>query len=247
MPDNMNLMNINQSPVAGGDTAPALESFVRRALLLSWFTIIFNIAEGLVSIYFGLSEESVALAGFGLDSFIEVGSAFLVLWRFRSETVDVGTGLGLERERKATYGIGILFVLLSIATAFGAVYKLVRMEPPDTALPGFIISSISLGFMYFLYASKRNVAVRLDSATVMKDAACSLACIKLSAVLFAGSLVYILFPILWWADSVAAASLAVLIGNEGWETIKSARSPDFSGGCGCVDQASRTTGKNLVN
>lgn len=238
MPDNVGLMDTNQN-IAGGTSSLAPDRFIRRAIFLSWLTIVFNIAEGLVSIYFGVSEESVALAGFGFDSFIEVGSAFLVLWRFRSEAVDDSsgtvTGLGLERERRATYGIGILFLLLSIATAFGAVYKLVRMEPPDTALPGFIISSISLGFMYFLYASKRSVALRLDSATVMKDAACSMACIKLSAVLFAGSLLYILFPVLWWADSVAAASIAVLIGNEGWETIESARSPDFSGGCGCAD------------
>jgi len=233
-------MDTNRS-IANEEATPVQDRFVKKAILLSWFTIAFNFVEGLVSIYFGLSEESVALAGFGLDSFIEVGSAFLVLWRFRSETADLnnnpddGLRLGLERERRATYGIGVLFILLSVATAGGAVYKIVLMEPPDTALPGFIISSISLGFMYFLYHSKRSVALVLDSATVMKDAACSMACIKLSAVLFAGSVLYLLFPALWWADSVAAATLAVLIGNEGWETIEAARSPDFSGGCGCVD------------
>ena len=60
-------------------------SLIRRAIALSWFTIGYNLLEGAVSIAFGVSDESVALAGFGMDSLIEVASAALILWRFRSE------------------------------------------------------------------------------------------------------------------------------------------------------------------
>ena len=61
------------------------ESWVRRVLLLSWFTIAYNVVEGVVAMGFGVADESVALFGFGADSFIEVFSAIVVLWRFRGE------------------------------------------------------------------------------------------------------------------------------------------------------------------
>ena len=88
--------------------------------------------------------------------------------------------------------------------------------------------------MFFLWLSKQKVARALDSATVMKDADCSLACIKLSLVLFVGSIAYFVFPNLWYTDSLASLALAFLIGKEGWETIAASRKKDFVGGCGCA-------------
>jgi hypothetical protein len=52
----------------------------RRARLLAVVTIAWNVAEGLVAMAFGVAEESVALFGFGLDSWVEVGSAGVVWW-----------------------------------------------------------------------------------------------------------------------------------------------------------------------
>lgn len=202
------------------------------AVKLSWFTIAYNLVEGVVSIYFGVSDDSMALAGFGADSFIEVFSALFVLWRLRAEE-GVGAGLSTERERVGTLGIGALFLLLALGTAASSVSQLWAGRRPDTTLPGLAISSLSLSFMFFLWRSKRKVALALDSATVGKDADCSLACIKLSGVLFAGSVVSLAWPGLWWADAAAALVLAFLIAEEGVAAVKAARSPDFAGGCGC--------------
>jgi len=208
-------------------------SVVRKGILLSWFTILYNLLEGFVSIYFGTSKESIALAGFGFDSFIEVGSALLVLWRLKHESFG-DSALSIERERSATFGIGILFLLLALVVGGGSVYSLYIGGTPDTTLPGLAVSSLSISFMFWLYYSKKAVAQKLNSATVMKDASCSMACIKISFVLFAGSLIFILFPSIWWADSVAAIVLCCFIALEGFETVKTARSPNFAGGCGCV-------------
>lgn len=205
---------------------------VEWAIKLSWFTIAYNLLEGVVSIYFGVSDDSMALAGFGADSFIEVFSALFVLWRLRSEE-GVGSGLSTDRERVGALGIGALFLLLAIGTAGSSIWQLKAGRRPDTTLPGLAISSLSLSFMFFLWRSKRKAALALDSATVAKDADCSLACIKLSGVLFAGSIVSLALPGLWWADATAALLLAMLIGQEGVSTIEAARSPDFAGGCGC--------------
>jgi len=94
--------------------------------------------------------------------------------------------------------------------------------------------------MFYLWAAKKRVAAALNSSTVMKDADCSLACIKLSSILFAGSLLFLLFPGLWWVDGVAGIILAIFIGKEGFETIIATRNPDFVGGCGCSSKRSKS-------
>ena len=198
----------------------------RRALWLAGFTIAYNLLEGLVSMAFGWADDSVALFGFGADSFIEVASALLVLWKL----LDHGN---LERERKATLGIGRLFLFLAAGIAGGAVLQLTARAHPPTTVPGLVISALSLAFMVFLWRAKLRAAQALDSATVAADAACSRACIQLSVVLFAGSLLFLLAPALWWVDAAAALGLAFLIGKEGLGMTRAAKSSCFTGGCGC--------------
>ncbi len=198
----------------------------RRALWLAGLTIAYNLIEGLVSMAFGWSDESIALFGFGADSFIEVASALLVLWQL----LDHGN---LQRERKATLAIGRLFLFLAAGIGGGAILQLTAQRHPPTTTPGLIISILSLACMAFLWRAKLRVARALDSATLAADAACSLACLQLSAVLGGGSLLFLLFPKLWWVDAAAALGLALLIGREGLGMVRAARSAAFTGGCGC--------------
>jgi divalent metal cation (Fe/Co/Zn/Cd) transporter len=202
--------------------------FARR---LAVFTIVYNLAEGLVSMGFGLADDSIALFGFGADSFIEVGSALMVLWRLREESGCASARL--KRERKATLGIGILFLLLAVGTGLASMLQLVTRRHPETTLPGLLISLVSLLFMFGLWRAKLRAAKVLDSRTLEGDAACSLACIQLSSVLFLGSLGFLLWPALWWADAVVALAIAALIAREGLSGIRAALNPGFSGGCGC--------------
>ena len=201
----------------------------KKALLLSAFTIAYNLVEGVVSIYLGISEDAVSLAGFGRDSIIEVGSALLVVWRFRGENDE--SIRNLAKERSATLGIGILFGFLGVVTAATAVFRFVSGQGPQSTLAGVVISILSLSFMFYLWKAKEAVARQLDSATMMSDARCSLACIKLSVILLLGSGLFMLAPSLWWIDSAAAIALAIFIGKEGWEMIVASRAKQFTGGC----------------
>lgn len=198
----------------------------RRAIRLALATVAYNLVEGLVAMAFGWQDHSLALFGFGADSFIEVASALLVLWNLR----DQGS---LVRERWAALRIGWLFVVLAAGIAGGALLQLAGRTHPPTTVPGLVISAVSLAFMAWLWRAKLAAAVALDSATLAADAACSLACIQLSAVLFAGSLVFLLAPALWWVDAASALVLAALIGREGQTMVRAARSATFTGGCGC--------------
>ncbi len=194
-------------------------SLTKWAFRLAWFTIIYNIVEGIVSITWGIQDDSVSLAGFGLDSLIEVGSAFVVLWKLRDETAP-STENNTRREKIATRLIGVLLSLLAIITVGIGVRQLYFHAHPETTLPGAIISTLSLSFMYFLWKAKKKVANQLRSSALKADAYCSLSCIYLSAILFVGSILFMILPTLWWLDSVAAILLALIIGREGIERIK---------------------------
>lgn len=203
---------------------------VERARWLARFTIVYNVVEGVVSMAVGAGEDSLALFGFGVDSFIEVASAAMVLWRLRAEFD--GTAVAAGRERLAGMWVSGLLIALGLGTIAGSVLQLVRRGHPDTTLPGVVIALLSLSFMFWLWRSKRAVANALDSRTLRQDAACSLGCIQLSVTLLAGSLLYWIAPSLWWADSAAAIVIALLIAREGWSGFRAARRGEGSG-CGC--------------
>ena len=203
----------------------------RRARVLAGLTIGWNVVEGLVSMAFGFTEESVALFGFGLDSWVEVASAAVVWWKLTRPPGCATTRK--SQERTATRWISALFLVLAGATTVGAVAQLTAGHHPASTLPSLVVSVVSLAMMGFLWRAKKAAATALDSRTLEMDAACSLACIQLSAVLFAGSLLYLALPALWWADGLAALALSAFIGREGWEGWQAAKQADFAGGCGC--------------
>ncbi|CAB4480284.1 unnamed protein product [Rhizophagus irregularis] len=210
---------------------------LKYAVYVCIFTILWNIAEGAVSIFYGSEDDSVSLVFFGVDSFIEVTSACLVLWRFLTESKpdeERATQIleeNLSKEKKCTMGIGLLFILLSLATISDATVSLIQKRQPETAIAGLIISSISLSFMGFLWLSKKYLAKMLNSSTMASEAQCSLACIKITFILFLGSLLYMIWKGGWWLDSAAAIILGVLFAKEGVDMILWARSKDFNGGC----------------
>ncbi len=214
---------------APGSGRPTIVAWART---LAWVTVGYNLIEGLVSMWFGASEESVALFGFGADSFIEVGSALLVLWRFRREE-SRRTEDQAVRERRASAGIAWLFLTLAAGTATGAILQLAGRRHPATTVPGLVISLASIAFMLWLWHEKRLTAAALSSRTLAGDAACSLVCVKLSLVLLAGSLLFLVTPSLWWADAAAAIILAGMITREGWEMLEASRRPDGDTACGC--------------
>lgn len=204
---------------------------IKLVLFLSLLTIFYNIVEGIVSIIFGVEETSVSLLGFGVDSFIEVFSALIVLWRFKSEELQT-PALSMKKEKLASSMIGSLFILLAFLTAVFSMLQLTSHKHPVTTLPGTIVSLVSLSFMFFLWNKKKQLGAELGSATVLSDASCSMACIKLSLILLIGSVLFYLSPSLWWTDSVAALLMSGLIFKEGRAIRKSAGSDEGHSCCG---------------
>ncbi len=198
------------------------DRFWQYALWLAFFTIFYNLLEGLVSVYFGAQDEALTLFGFGIDSFIEVLSGIGILAmviRIRRDT-DAPRS---QFERTALRITGASFYLLAAGLALTAIYNVVTGHKPTTTLPGLVISLISLAVMWALVMGKRRVGNALDSAPILADANCTLVCIYMSIVLLAASVVY-QFTGFGFIDSLGAIGLIYFSVNEGRESFEKARS-----------------------
>lgn len=192
------------------------ERLQRRGLVLAALTIAWNVIEAVVAISAGIAAGSIALVGFGFDSTIEVGSAFVVVWQFRAE---LRGGYDVGRERKALRLIAISFFVLAayvVAEAVRDLFFVDSQASPSTV--GIVIAALSLAVMPGLALAKRRTATALGSPTLRADAAETMLCAWLSAVLL-GGLVLNATVAWWWADPIAAiviAGLAVKEGLEAW-------------------------------
>ncbi|CAG8718449.1 15321_t:CDS:1 [Racocetra persica] len=206
---------------------------INIAIFLSIITLLWSLAEGVISVFFGTENDSVSLIFFGIDSLVEVTSSCVVLWRFLKKDLHKGSPKDnlIAIERKATIVIGILFVILAIGTFSDAIFSLAKNKKPDSSLSGLIISSVTICFMIFLWLMKFSVAKQLNSSAMMSDAKCSLSCIQTAFVLFLGSLIYSVWNAGWWVDSTAALILGLFFAKEGIGMILWAMHEDFNGGC----------------
>lgn len=204
-------------------TRSSMNKYWNYALWLALFTIIYNFAEGLISIYFGAEDATLTLFGFGIDSFIEVMSGLGILamvLRIRQEP-DAPTSLRSGFERTALRVTGISFYLLAAGLAATAIYNLFTAHKPTTTLPGLVISLISIAFMWGLVMGKRKIGNALDSAPILADANCSMVCIYMSVVLLVSSLIYQLTG-LGFIDSLGALGLIYFSVSEGREAFEKA-------------------------
>ena len=190
------------------------------ALWLAVFTVLYNLGEGLISVYFGLSDETLTLFGFGVDSFIEVISGLGILAMVLRIRRHPDTPRS-QFERTALRVTGTSFYLLAAGLGASALYNLVTAHKPETTLPGLIISVISIAIMWLLVLGKRKVGYALDSSPILADANCTMVCVYMSVVLLISSLVYELTGF-GFADSIGALGLIYFSYNEGKESFEKA-------------------------
>ncbi len=201
-------------------TRSATDKYWNYALWLAIFTIVYNMAEGLVSVGFGFSDEALTLFGFGIDSFIEVMSGIGILamvLRIRQHPEAPRS----QFERTALRVTGTSFYLLAVGLGITAIYNLFTGHKPTTTLPGLVISLVSLAVMWALVTGKRKVGHALDSSPILADANCTMVCIYMSLVLLAASLIYQLTGF-GFVDSIGALGLIYFSYHEGRESFEKA-------------------------
>lgn len=191
------------------------------AYLLAVITIAYNIVEGVVSVLFGLEDETMALFGFGLDSFVEVISG-VGIWHMIRRLRNNHRNTNPDHfEQQALRVTGTAFYLLTAGLVIVAAINLVYGHKPETTLWGIIVSVISILSMWGLMHYKLKVGRGLNSEAIIADANCTKTCLYLSLVLLLASAGYELTGI-GSLDSIGAIAIAWFSFREGREAFQKA-------------------------
>lgn len=200
------------------------------ALILSLITVGYNVIEGMISVWFGMQDATLALLGFGVDSFVEVISGFGIahmILRMRYTKVETRD----KFERQALRITGFSFYLLTAGLIAGSIINVFQNNQPETTFVGIIISSISILTMWWLMTAKKRAGKKLKSDAILADANCTKTCFYLSILLLASSGLYEIFQI-GWIDAAGSLGIAWFAFSEGRESFEKSRSDDLSSCCG---------------
>ncbi len=177
------------------------------------FTITWMIVEVVASLFSAWRAHSPALFAFGGDSVIELASAVVVLWRFRS-------GAACEtKEDRAARMAGALLLVLAACVAMVSAVSLLGYGEPKPSVAGIVILLLAAVVMPLLARKKRKLSTVTGSAALRADAAESAVCAYLSVVALLGVGVNTVWHILW-ADPVAGLVIVPLIAWEGREAMR---------------------------
>lgn len=205
-------------------TATRREHLHRRGLRLEYFTVGWNVLEGVVAIAAGIIAGSTALVAFGADSSIEVISGAAVLWRLRKAGPEATEEEHGAAERRALFFVAATFFLLAVYVVYESIGSLLTREAPDRSTVGLVLSILSLIVMPILAYSKQATGRELGSRAMVADAVETWVCAYLSFALLLG--IGLFFALgWWWADAAAALAMIPVIVWQGWETLEEAREP----------------------
>lgn len=196
---------------------------LRRGIALEVATVGWNVVEGVIAVTAGLFASSIALVGFGIDSFVETASGAVVGWRLWAEaTGRVDEERAETLERRTGRIAGALLFGLAAYIIVDASRRLIGYggEAQESRL-GIVLTAISLVVMPLLGRAKLRTAVALKSGALRADAYETLTCAWLSLTTLAGLVLNAALG-WWWADPLAALAivpLAIREGLEGWRGV----------------------------
>lgn len=198
------------------------------ALWLAVFTIVYNLAEGIIATWFGYEDETLTLFGFGVDSFIEMISGIGILHMVLRIQKDPSANRD-NFERTALRVTGTAFYLLVVGLIISASIIFYTGQKPVTTFWGVVISLISILVMLALIYGKIKIGKQLNSEPILADANCTKVCIYMSIILLASSGLYELTH-LPYIDAAGTLGLAWFSYKEGKECFEKAASDKY---CSC--------------
>jgi divalent metal cation (Fe/Co/Zn/Cd) transporter len=192
-------------------SAASAQTLLRRGLALEYATLGWNVVGTVVVITAALAAGSVALAGFGLDSLIEIGASTVVIWQLK----DGGVG----RERRALLVIGSAFIALAIYVTAQIAYTLITANHPEHSTLGIAWTALTCGVMLALAAGKRRTGQALDNRVLQTEGRVTLVDAYLAAAVLLG-LTFNAALNWWWADPIAGLIIVYYGLREGREALR---------------------------
>ncbi|MFE0514507.1 cation transporter [Streptomyces sp. NPDC058964] len=167
---------------------------LRRGLVLEYVTLGWNLIGIMVLAVAAVAANSVALAGFGLDSLIEIGASTVVIWELR--------GTGEERQRRALRLIGVGFALLAVYLLMQSTWVLISGFRPHHSPLGIAWTAATAVVMFFLAFGKARTGAALANPVLTTEGRVTLIDGLLAAAVLIGLVLNALAD-LWWADPAA--------------------------------------------
>jgi len=184
----------------------------RRGLRLEYATLGWNVVGSVLVLAAALTARSVALAGFGLDSLIEIVASLVVVWQLQEMQA-------VERERRALQIIGIAFLLLAVYIAGQSIYVLVSEVRPHPSLLGIVWLALTVVAMFALAAAKQATGRALGNRVLQTEARVTLIDGLLAAAVLTGLMLNAAIG-WWWADPAAAFAIVYYGLREGRHALR---------------------------
>jgi divalent metal cation (Fe/Co/Zn/Cd) transporter len=184
---------------------------LRRGLRLEAATLSWNLVGVLVLAAAALRARSVALAGFGLDSLIEIGASTVVVWEL------TGSG-GRQRQRRALRLFGGAFLALASYLTIQAAVVLASHRHPHPSALGIAWTAATCAVMLALAAGKARTGAALGNPVLQAEGRVTMIDAALAASVLAGLVLNAALG-WWWADPVAGFVLVGYGFKEGWAAL----------------------------
>ena len=191
----------------------ARTSLLRRGFALEYVTLGWNVVGIVVLAAAAVAARSVALAGFGLDSLIEIGASTVVVWEL--------AGAGEDRQRRALRLIGGAFVLLAAYLAVQSTVVLAVGFHPHHSARGIVWTAVTAVVMFALAAGKARIGAALDNPVLRTEGRVTFIDGVLAAAVLLGLALNSLFG-LWWADPLAGFVVTCYAVREAREILSDA-------------------------
>ena len=198
------------------------------AKFLLLVTILYNVVEGVIALWSGITAGSIALVAFGADSYIEVAAASLVLWRLGIEDSEYAEVV----ERRVVRFIGWTFLALSAAIVFRSAWALAEQSGAEESLVGIGLAVVSVTIMPLIAIWKLRIAAKGNLPSVAIEAKETIACSYLSLTLLVGLIANAVLG-WWWLDATTALLLVPWLVREGLEGIQGEEHHDEAQLCPC--------------
>jgi divalent metal cation (Fe/Co/Zn/Cd) transporter len=176
---------------------------LRRGLNLEYATLAWNVTEIMVVGYAAVAARSVALAGFALDSVIEIFASLVVVWQLRGDATE-------WREHRALRLIGLAFFGLALYIAAQGAISIALDVQPRASVLGIAWLAATCAAMFGLAAAKASIGRAMGNAVLAAEARVT----AVDGMLAAGILVGLVlnFAAGWWWADVAAGGILVVYG-----------------------------------
>ena len=192
-------------------------NLLKRGLRLEYITLAWNVIGSAIVISSAIAAGSVALAGFGIDSLIEIFASVVVVWQLN--------GSAQHRERRALRLIGSAFFALVVYVLFQSARTVLLQAHPETSPFGIIWLAATLVAMLLLARGKHQMGTALSNPVLLTEARVTLIDAYLAAAVLTGLILNALFG-WWWADPMAGLVIVYYGIREGRHAWQEANATD---------------------